>query len=73
MQKLLESSSEQTRINLVRTCEMLMLSIREAAELANLPISFIKTAIKENNLPAKRIGGSQRIKREDLDSFIHEL
>jgi excisionase family DNA binding protein len=71
--RLLDGSSVHTRGASVRTSEMLLLSPREAAHLANLPISYIKAAIKENRLPVRRIGRAQRIKREDLDSFVRDL
>ncbi len=42
----------------------------EAAEYTGLSIYKIKTAIRQNRLPAKKHGKDILVLREDLDAFI---
>jgi excisionase family DNA binding protein len=57
----------------VSVADKLLLTMPEAQKLTGLSRQFLKNAISSGNLKAKLIGKSWRIKRSDLDEYIHKL
>jgi excisionase family DNA binding protein len=51
----------------------LMLTVKEASSISGLPMSYIRQSIKDRILKANRIGGINRIKRQDLEEFVNSL
>ena len=47
-----------------------LLTVKQAAERANVPPSWIRTAIKAGQLPSKKLGHYRRIHPDDLERFI---
>ncbi len=50
-----------------------LLKLEEAAALTGLSTKILRKAIDTNDLKAKKIGRSFRIKRPDLDEYIKQL
>jgi excisionase family DNA binding protein len=48
------------------------LTVEQAAERANLPVSWIRTATKDGRLPSRKIGHYRRIDSRDLEKFLVE-
>lgn len=59
--------------NKVRIAEQLALTLKEAAQLAGLPRSFIEQSVEAGKLKAFKIGTASYIKRSDLEAFIQSL
>lgn len=57
----------------VRIAEQLALTLKEAAQLAGLPRSFIEQNVEAGKLKAFKIGTAFYIKRSDLEAFIKSL
>ena len=57
----------------VRIAEQLVLTLKEAAQLAGLPRSFIEQSVEAGKLKAFKIGTASYIKRSDLEMFIQSL
>ena len=66
----LDQDNNQPKISVA---EKLLLTIAEAQTLTGLSKEFLKNSISSNNLKAKLIGKSWRIKRSDLDEYIEKL
>ena len=47
----------------------MLLTVKETAEILKTNRNYVYTLIKENKLPAKKIG-SIKIRKEDLEEFI---
>jgi excisionase family DNA binding protein len=47
------------------------LTRRESAEYARVSLSTIDRALRRGELPRYRVGGGVRIKREDVDEWLH--
>lgn len=57
----------------VRVAEKVMLSLVEAAQLANLSRAHLRQAIEDGKLKARIIGRGWRVKRADLDLYVKNL
>ena len=64
------TTNEQPKREPVRIAEKLMLSIDECRVLSGLPESFIRKAIKANELKAQKIGRGLKVSRKTLDKWI---
>lgn len=56
-----------------RVAEKLLLSIDEAAAMSNISSAQIRMAIRQERLPARRIGRGFKIRRGDLEAFADSL
>jgi excisionase family DNA binding protein len=65
------NSINQNNISLIE--KKLLLTLKEAQMMTGLGKATLKKAMSEGKLKAKRIGGSWRIKPDDLKSYIREL
>jgi len=52
--------------------EKLFYTSEDIAEMLELSVDTIRRYIREGKLPAIRLGGAYRIKREDFERFIEE-
>jgi excisionase family DNA binding protein len=50
-----------------------LLTLAEARELTGLARGVLREAIDQGKLKAKIIGRAWRVKRADLDTYIHKL
>jgi excisionase family DNA binding protein len=67
------ASREDSRSASVRTSEKLLLNLTDCRLLTGLSDANLRDAVKAGTLKAKIIGRGYKIKRTDLDSFIHQL
>jgi len=68
-----EAARHNGRAPGVAVSEKLMLSLAEAAQLANVSRAHLRAAIAEKKLKARIIGRGWRVKREDLDLYVRKL
>lgn len=47
-----------------------LLTVAEAAQRANVPVSWIRQAVKDGRLPSMKLGHYRRIKPNDLEHFL---
>ncbi len=57
----------------VSTSDKLLLSLDEAAALCGLSRARLRAAISDKRLHARRIGRSWKLRRSDLEAFLHCL
>lgn len=67
------SSMTSSRSPSVPTADKTLLSIEEAGAITGLSRAFLKEAISDGHLVARKIGRAWRIKRRDLDGFVDAL
>ncbi len=53
--------------------DKILLTLRESQQLTGLSREFLRSAIKEEELKAQKLGRAWRIKRRDLDIYIDNL
>lgn len=71
--KQLAPGEKAPEIEAVRLSELLMLDLRQAAQLSGLSRSHLIKAIHSNALKAQKLGRGWKIKRADLDRYVKEL
>jgi excisionase family DNA binding protein len=68
-----EASNSITQNNISLIEKKLLLTLKDAQVMTGLGRATLRRAIGEGKLEAKRIGGSWRIKPDDLKRYIKEL
>lgn len=67
------SSTSSSRSPSVPTADKTLLSLEEAGAITGLSRLFLKEAVVNERLAARKIGRAWRIKRRDLDRFVDAL
>ncbi len=68
-----EAARHNGRAPGVAVADKLMLSLAEAAQLANVSRNHLRAAIEDKKLKARIIGRGWRVKRDDLDLYVKKL
>lgn len=68
-----KSDDQEKQNRRVSIAEQLALTLKEAAQLAGLPRTFIEQSVEAGKLKAFKIGNASYVKRSDLEAFIQGL
>jgi excisionase family DNA binding protein len=55
-----------------RPLDKLGLTVEQAAQRANVPVSWIRQVVKDGRLPSLKLGHYRRIKPADLERFVED-
>jgi len=68
-----KNDDQEKQNHRVSIAEQLALTLKEAAQLAGLPRTFIEQSVEAGKLKAFKIGNATYVKRSDLEAFIQSL